>query len=427
MKLITTTALLFAGAAPSTMVLAQGYGGSGPQPSQTYNNPGTDAQADQPRKQQPAGSQIKPSPKALKALIDLQTAVKANDTANIPAKVAAAQAVASTPQDRYLIAQLQLQAAAHANDTAGAAAAADAMAASGIGDRAQLAKLYGSIGGSFYNAKQYDRAAAAYTRAIELNPGDTDSQEMLGESHFAAGQKAEAAAAFQRAIQMTTAAGKKPDEGLLKSAVKVAYDQQSPSAVELARQWVAAYPSPASWSDAIAIYRNLNHPDVEGTMDLYRLMALTGSLTGPQYAQYSRAAAAEGNFNEAQAAYDAGVAAKLINPAGSEYSDLTSGLKGKPKATAADLAAATKTAVNGTALLRIGDRYYAMGDYAKAVELYKMSMGKPGVDTSVANLHIGMALTRAGDKAGATAALNSVTGPRADIAKFWLTYLNQKA
>jgi tetratricopeptide (TPR) repeat protein len=426
MKLMTTTAIVLAAAAPSTVVLAQGYGSSGPQPNQTYNNPRTDAQPDQPRKQ-PAGAQMQPSAKALKALIDLQTAVKANDTANIPAKVAAAQTVASTPQDHYLIAQLQLQAAAHANDVAGAAAAADAMLASGVGDRAQLAKVYGSIGGSFYSAKQYDRAAAAYTRAIELNPGDVGSQEMLGESRFAAGQKAEAAAAFQRAIQMTTAAGKKPDEGLLKSAVKVAYDQQSPSAVELARQWVAAYPSPASWSDAIAIYRNLNHPDVEGTMDLYRLMALTASLTGPQYAQYSRAAAAEGNFNEAQAAYDAGVAAKLINPTGSEYSDLTSGLKGKPKATAADLAAATKAAVSGTALLRIGDRYYAMGDYAKAVELYKMSMGKPGVDTSVANLHIGMALTRAGDKAGAMAALNSVTGPRADIAKFWLTYLNQKA
>jgi len=423
MKLIIRTALVLT-AAPSTMVLAQGYGSSGPPMRDTGVRP----QASQPpRQQQPAGSQIKPSPKALKALIDLQTAVKANDTANIPAKVAAAQAVASTPQDHYLIAQFQLQAAAKANDINMVATAADAMAATGLADQANLAKIYRGVGGSFYNAKQYDRAVAAYTHALQLNPDDINAEELLGESRLAAGQKAEAAAAFQRAIQMTTAAGQKPDENLLKRTVSIAYDQQSPSAVELARQWVAAYPTPASWSDAIAIYRNLNHPDVEGTMDLYRLMALTGSLTGPQYAQYSRAAAAEGNFNEAQAAYDAGVAAKLINPAGSEYNDLTSGLKGKPKATAADLAAATKAAVNGTALLRIGDRYYAMGDYAKAVELYKMSMGKPGVDTSVANLHIGMALTRAGDKAGATAALNSVTGPRGEIAKFWLTYLNQKA
>ena len=112
---------------------------------------------------------------------------------------------------------------------------------------------------------------------------------------------------------------------------------------------------------------------------------------------------------------------------GAPACDLVNGLRGKPKANAADLAAATKTAQSGMALLRIGDRYYAMGDYAKAVELYRMSMGKPGVDKDVANLHIGMALARSGDKAGATAALNAVTGARADVAKFWLAYVNQKA
>jgi hypothetical protein len=48
------------------------------------------------------------------------------------------------------------------------------------------------------------------------------------------------------------------------------------------------------------------------------------------------------------------------------------------------------------------------------------------VEPGLANLHIGMALARAGDKAGATTALNAVTGPRADVAKFWLTYVNQR-
>src|SRR5262249_1533668 len=139
------------------------------------------------------------------------------------------------------------------------------------------------------------------------------------------------------------------------------------------------------------------------------------------------AAFAQNNFNEAQAVMDAGVAAKVLNPASPDVREILTALKAKPKFTAADLETATKTAQNGMALLHIGDRYYAMGDYAKAVELYKTSMGKPGVDAGLANLHIGMALARSGDKAGATAALNSVTGQRADIAKYWLTYLNQKA
>ena len=198
--------------------------------------------------------------------------------------------------------------------------------------------------------------------------------------------------------------------------------------MDLARQWVSAYPSAGSWSDAIAIYSNLSHPDVEGSLDLYRLMQVTGSLkTGGAYAQFARAAAEQNNFNEAQAVFDAGVAANLINPKSSDYSDLVQGLKAKQKATAADLETATKQAANGNALVRIGDRYLAMGNEAKALELYKMAIAKPGTDVAVANLHLGMALAKAGDKAGATAAFNAVTGPRADIAKLWLTYVNQKA
>jgi tetratricopeptide (TPR) repeat protein len=163
-------------------------------------------------------------------------------------------------------------------------------------------------------------------------------------------------------------------------------------------------------------------------VDLYRLRQVVGALrSGGEYAQYARSAAELNNFNEAKAALDAGIAAKAIDPAKAEYRDLVDGLKAKPIATAADLAEATKTAQSGMALLRIGDRYYAMGDYAKAVELYRIAMGKPGVDAAVANLHVGMALARAGDKAGATSAFNAVTGPRAEIAKFWLTWLNQKA
>src|SRR4051794_3019144 len=112
--------------ASSTMAAAQ-YFGSLPEPEQ--------------KEQKPAAAQANagptPSAKAQKAIIDLQTAVNANDVANIPAKVAAAQAVASTNADRYWIAQLQLKAAAKANNVAAEAAAIDALAASGLVQSAQ--------------------------------------------------------------------------------------------------------------------------------------------------------------------------------------------------------------------------------------------------------------------------------------------------
>jgi tetratricopeptide (TPR) repeat protein len=191
---------------------------------------------------------------------------------------------------------------------------------------------------------------------------------------------------------------------------------------------VTAYPSADSWRNSIAIYRNMAKPDVEGTLDLLRLMQAAGALASePDYNLFVSAAADQGNYNEAQAVLDAGIAAKAIDPSGPLFKDTIVALKGKPKATVADLVVAAKTPANGMALLRIGDRYYGLGDFTKAAEIYRQSMGKPGVDPNIANLHLGMALARAGDKPGSVAALNAVTGPRADVAKYWLLYVQSKA
>lgn len=410
MKLITTTALAFVAVLSASPAVAQ------------------DKPAAAAGQAAPAQPKISPSKGALKAIVELQDAVNKNDVANLPAKVTAANAVATTKEDKYLIGQLQLKAALATKDNAMTSAAIDQIANSGYLDPTKSSELYLSLGSSLYNNKQYPQALAAFQKAATLSPRNAEAPMLIGEALFAQGQKAEAAAAFQRAIQASVAAGQKPDEKLLKRAVGVAYESNSPNAIELSRQWVNSYPSPESWRNSIAIYRNLNHPDIEGTLDLLRLMQATNAMTqGEDYTLFARAAAEQNNFNEAQAVLDAGIAAKAVNPTSADVKDLVAGLRAKPKATAADLASATKSAVNGMALLRIGDRYYAMGDYAKAAELYRMSMGKPGVDTAVANLHLGMALARAGDKAGATTALNAVTGPRADIAKYWLTYVNQRA
>jgi len=122
-----------------------------------------------------------------------------------------------------------------------------------------------------------------------------------------------------------------------------------------------------------------------------------------------------------------GVTANQVNAADAQIKEAMAALKSKPKPTDADLVAAIKTAQTPTALLRIGDRYYGLGEYAKAADVYRQVLTKPGADTGMANLHLGMALARAGDKAGATAALNAVSGPRSEIAKFWLLYLQSRA
>src|SRR5687768_903131 len=85
----------------------------------------------------PAETQAQPertyniSGQARKAIVALQEAVNAKDTAAIPAALAAAQAKAKTQDDKYVVAQLQLKAAVDSKDNASIAAAIEAALASG--------------------------------------------------------------------------------------------------------------------------------------------------------------------------------------------------------------------------------------------------------------------------------------------------------
>jgi hypothetical protein len=53
-------------------------------------------------------------------------------------------------------------------------------------------------------------------------------------------------------------------------------------------------------------------------------------------------------------------------------------------------------------------------------------MQKGNVDANLANSHLGMAYALAGQKAEAEAAFKAVTGPRTDLAAYWLLWLSQQ-
>ncbi|HVM22597.1 MAG TPA: hypothetical protein VM308_04770 [Sphingomicrobium sp.] len=375
--------------------------------------------------QQQATPKLSLSKQATPALAELQAAVNANDVANIPAKIAAAKAAVQNKDDRALLGQLQLKAALASNDLAALADAIETLASSQFLDAAKTSGLYRDLGVRQFNAKQNAAALASFQKAAALTPNDPETLELLGQGQLAAGQSAQGVATLQRAIAARAATGQKPPEDIYRKAVQAAFDAQLPTASEVARQWLIAYPSPSAWRNTLAIYAKLNPNDTAATLPVLRLMHATGAMTSAtEYGAYINLLLQQSNFNEAQAVLDQGIAAKVIDTSNGAHGALITSVRSKPKATAADLAAAAKTAQSGAALLRIGDRYYGLGDYAKAVEMYRAAQAR-GVDASTVNLYIGMALARAGDKAGATAAFNSVSGGLAGVAKFWLLHLQQ--
>jgi tetratricopeptide (TPR) repeat protein len=420
---MTAIGLALAIAVSATPAAGQYTGPTAPRP-ETNVPPATEQQPEQQ-------GAISPSRGAQKAIVALKEAVDANDVANIPARVAAAEAVARTAEDRYLIAALRYKAASAAKDQVGVASAIEALLASGKISPSDLNPLTLELAVAQYNLKQFDKAGATFERLLAASPNDTNAMVMLAEVRQSQGRTSDAVELFRRAIAQTKASGAKAKEEWHRRAIAIAYNAKSPAAIALSRDWVAAYPTTANWKDALRIYRNSVNADESLVLDTLRLARATGTLAGD--ADFHRNAyltITRGYPGEAKAVIDEAIAAKAIDPTKQLFKDIIAEANEKSAGERANLAQAMSAALaapDAKRAVTAGDLHYGYGEFTKAAELYRAALGKSGADKDLINLRLGMALARAGDKAGATAALNAVGGPRAELAKYWLVYVNTRA
>ena len=368
------------------------------------------------------------SKEAGKAIMELQTAVNAKDPAVIAVKLAAAQSVAKSNDEKFLVASQQTRAAVDANNLVAIRAGVDALQASGVASTPDLVARYTDLGKRYKDAKQVDEAVVVLNKAMALNPNNVSTLINLASIRDAQGQKAEAVALMQKSFIASKASGVKVEEGNYKFATGLAYGQRLPVANDLARQWVAAYPSSASWRDSLRIYRDLNKPTQTQLIDLLRLGRAANALSGEtDYFALGSALVNAGKLAEAKTLLAEAKTAPNVDSTKRAFTDLTARVAAAPTRAAVDASAKTALAgANGKAMIDAGDALYGVGAYTEAVPLYRAALTKGG-DAGLANLHLGMALARSGDKAGATAALNAVTGANADIARYWLLWLATKA
>jgi Tfp pilus assembly protein PilF len=374
------------------------------------------------------GRKVTVSREAQKAIVEYQNAVNANDTARLPALLAAAQAVAKTPDDKFIIASNQTKAALAAGDLAAIKAGIAALEASGVAESPDLAKRYADLGNRFNKAGQPGPAAEALQKAIALDPNNPAALTLLADLRSKAGNKAEAVSLMAKSFAASKARGEKVAEGNYRFAARAAYDLRSPMANDIAREWVAAYPSTTSWENALRIYRDLNRPTGMQLVPVMRLLHAAGALGGQSdYFAYLSALNTAGRLAEAKAVLADAAKDPDVNVNGPALKPIAAAAAKAPARAAID--AKAKAALAGgtaAALMAAGDDLYAVGAYAEAAAAYRAAAAKGG-DTSLANLNLGIALARAGDKAGAEAALTAVTGANAQLAKYWLLWLATRA
>jgi tetratricopeptide (TPR) repeat protein len=301
------------------------------------------------------------------------------------------------------------------------------MLATGKVPAADQGKFYRTVGSLALNRKDYNAATIAFEQLVKINPADGESQVALAELYAAQKQTGKAVATLNTAIAAQKAAGQAVPEAWYRRALAFAYDgkqagQLQPAALALVR----AYPNPVNWRDALVITRDSFQLDDQGSLDFMRLQAATNSLNGERdFVEYADTALGKGFPGEAQYAINEGLKKSMLVASKPLVAELKKSADSKVPADKAALPGLERE-IKGNAKLALatGDAYYGYGDFAKAATLYKQAVGAPVVDQATANLRLGMALARSGDKAGATAALSAVKGgPREVLAQYWLVFV----
>lgn len=391
------------------------------------------APADAKKKEEAASPAVQMSKEERAALLPLQTAVKAKDWAAAQAALPAAEAGATSPTGKNFLGYMLLQIGLGLNDESIQARAIDTILGSGAAAASALPDLYRNQAALAMRLKPGNpqKAEAAFTRLVELTPNDPEALVNLAKVKSDLRKPLEALPLMDRAIAARKATGQPVDVSWYRYALKIAYDgKRSPEALKITRDLITAYPTKENWRDSLLIYRDVSNLDKSSNIDLLRLMRATKSLTGERdWFELAEALDNGGLPGESKAVLEEGSSLKMVDLNKPVFRELLRTTSGRIAADRASLGAAETKAMGsatGQLALTTGDAFMGYGDYAKAASLYRAALSKGSVDTNLANLHLGMALAQSGDRAGAEAAFRAVTGPRSDIAAYWLVFLTQR-
>ncbi|WP_114951276.1 hypothetical protein [Sphingosinicella terrae] len=399
----------------------------------------------------PAGHTVSLTRDERQALQALEAAARGTDRAAQDAALAAARAAAQSNDARHALAHYQLEIGRARQDAQMTGQAVDALVSSGLATREEMPSLLANQAARAFYAGQHNQAERLLARAVELDPQNAavtaeyaQMKSQIGSALVRGGRNAEAQAQFaesvtllQRAIELQRAAGQPVPESWYKRAVALAFDHNlGPQGVALAREMVAAYPNPANWRDAMMVYQRAVQADPALDLDVRRLLRAVGALAGERdYLEFAEALgrAMPGNAttyaDEVKAVLDEGVERGMLSSTEPRVRQLNT--SNNRKATTARsglgrLRTQALAAATGTPAREAGDAHFGFGQYAEAAELYRAALQKGGEDPNLVNTRLGAALALAGQRAEAETALRAVTGPRADLAGFWLVWLARR-
>lgn len=378
----------------------------------------------------PAAPTITPSKGYFPEAKKVQTAFQAKDAAALEAALNAADALATTPQDKYLQAQYRLQLGLMKSDQSIQAAALDAMIDSGIMPAVDAARFNFFSGRFAYSQKNYAKVISRMLAAKAAGSKEQDIQLILADSYLRTDQIDLGVAAAKEGIAAIRATGARPvDDYYVRPAQALQKAGRRAELLDILTMRLQDYPQPAVWRNTLFIL--IQGADKDLTLDTLRLMRYVKALNEKgEVLEYAALATEGGLPGEVLAVIDEARERKVVPEKDARFDEIYAAQKAR---TVADRPALAVDAAKGAALpsarraRSTGDALFAYGDYAKAAELYQIALDKGDTEADVSRLRLGISQYLAGDVAAAKTSLAAVGAARKNLADLWLVHIGNKA
>lgn len=351
-----------------------------------------------------------------------QAAIKAEDWSGCLAALAAAQATPErSPYDDYAINELRVPCAARSNDLSTAEAALvrglEIGQANGFMDAAAIKQRHKQLMQVNYQLKNYAKVNEYGTLAIAAEPANNDLRVMVAQALYLTPDYPGTVAFIEPWVRELEQRNETPPEialGLWTSACVRSKDNAC--TLRAVDKQVKYAPSDEAWSNLYLLL--IRSAPAEQTLNVLRLGNEVGALkVGDDASEYASLALEKGFPGEAQSVMETAIAAGKFGGPGKSTPGANNLLQSAKAAAAPDRATLAKQAKDaaaaktGTPEVRLGQAYLSYGQPMEAVASIERGLARGGLkDLADANLSLGIARLKAGDKVGAATAFDSAKG-----------------
>jgi tetratricopeptide (TPR) repeat protein len=354
-------------------------------------------------------------PKVGKPLQEAQSLMQSRKYTEALAKIDEADAVPKkTPYEQYMIERMRGAAAAAAGQLDTAAKAFDAVIKSGKISQPEQLQIMQAMADAYYRAKDYTKTQQWAERYEKAGGTDPSVSLLVAQTYYLKGNYSAAAKDMEQITQAEEKGGKAPTEEQLQFLASCYLKQNDTGAyVGALEKLVTYYPKKDYWADLLARVQRKPGFSERLSLDVYRLMRITGNLKDAgDYMEMAQLALQAGYPKEAQEVIDKGYETKVLG------TGTQAAREQRLKALADKQAAEDKKTLNvavptkdADAMVNTGYNLVINGEDEKGLSLMKKGIAKGGLKhPGDATLHLGEAYLLAGHKDQAIRMFRSAQG-----------------